>query len=417
MNQKQFIVGEATRSSHNFHMASTNLKDIRPISAVDLFAGGGGLSLASRKVGVKTKAWFENDPHACATLRLNQHLYGSTEPLLFDQDFKKYDFLSLKRTIGSVDIVLGGPPCQPFSMGGQRKGSRDKRDLFDESIKFIKIFRPKAFLFENVPGLTAGRFHSYLMSLLHKLAGNEKYGRNDTRYKVYARVLNAADYGVAQARKRLFIVGLREDLGVFWHWPKATHSIESLLWSKYVTGEYFERHSIRPRRPSDILGKRIANFDPKSLDLRPALTLRDVIGDLEVRNIEDPLHNFVPGARVYHGHMGSELDMPSKTIKAGVNGCPGGENIVMIRGRPRYLTLREVARIQTFPDTFKMQGTRTQGIKRLGNAVPVELGSLLVSELTKAISGQSKKIAYSSHEINENFEFGTSDKHNIFTSL
>ena len=125
--------------------------------------------------------------------------------------------------------------------------------------------------------------------------------------------------------------------------------------------------------------------------MQPWVTVRDGL-----RGLPDPAttsksrfanHNFYPGARAYHGHTGSRLDLPAKTLKAGDHGVPGGENMLCPDGSVRYLTLREAARLQTFPDTWHFQGTWIQAMRQLGNAVPVELARVLAESVLSALGG------------------------------
>ncbi|WP_295529193.1 DNA cytosine methyltransferase [Novosphingobium sp. Chol11] len=198
------------------------------------------------------------------------------------------------------------------------------------------------------------------------------------------RVLNAADYGVPQRRERVVFVGFRDDLAVQWAFPKTTHSLDSLLWDQFRSREYGERHNTQV----------LALIDPKLLsralklkerpDTKSWQTVRDAIGDLpdpehmptDSSRVHD--HRFQPGARSYPGHTGSPLDLPAKTLKAGVHGVPGGENMLLrLNGAVRYFTVRESARLQTFPDNYRLHGSWSESMRQLGNAVPVELARII----------------------------------------
>ncbi|MGI8553100.1 MAG: DNA cytosine methyltransferase [Dehalococcoidia bacterium] len=205
------------------------------------------------------------------------------------------------------------------------------------------------------------------------------------------RALNAADYGVPQRRERVLIVAFRSDLGVRWAFPQPTHSLDALLWDQWVTGKYWERHEINAgQRPpiADRFKQRVGRlrqslFCPSE---SPWATVRDAISDLP--NPEKggcsipPNHRFMPGARSYLGHTGSLSDEPAKTLKAGDHGVPGGENTLAHGdGRIRYFTVRESARIQTFPDEYAFHGSWSESMRQLGNAVPVKLGQRVAADI------------------------------------
>ena len=234
------------------------------------------------------------------------------------------------------------------------------------------------------------------------------------RYLVDRRVILAADYGVPQLRYRLFILAFRADLGLEWdceakwgerwHWPDTTHSRDALL-ATMENGSYWERHGLDPR-PIDVAPSRRAAVDAaharlRTGDLRPWRTLRDALtGHLDAPGFEplpEPVdgeeadgwnfHVGIPGARLYKGHSGNPLDWPAKTIKAGVHGVPGGEHIVLLdNGTHRYLTVRECARIQTFPDSWQFVGPRSEASRQIGNAVPVRLARIMGMQVRETIT-------------------------------
>jgi DNA (cytosine-5)-methyltransferase 1 len=209
---------------------------------------------------------------------------------------------------------------------------------------------------------------------------------------VVFRLLNAADYGIPQKRERVFIVGFRSDLGLEWSFPEPTCSQAALLWEQWVTGDYWERHQVpyseRKDAPSKltkrILDLRSSLFAPVT---KPWRTIRDAVSDLPAVGSQESKsstlnHVFIPGARTYPGHTGSPLDEPAKTLKAGVHGVPGGENMLVLpTGQVRYFTVREAARLQTFPDEYFFPHCWTQTMRQLGNAVPVALAEVIASSI------------------------------------
>ena len=326
-------------------------------------------------------------------------------PLPFECDVQE---LSFKKYQGKVELVVGGPPCQPFSLGGKHGGHYDERDMWPEAVRVVRETKPKAFIFENVKGLTRGAFASYLAYIVHQLSypeltrrQNESWrdhlsrlerhhtasNRSGIAYRVVYRVLNAADYGIPQRRERVLFVGFREDLGLEWSFPAPTHSLDALAWDQ-CRGDYWERHQVarNARRLSPRMEERGSLLYMQST--LPWRTVRDAIGDLPDPEREPGKsaaiinHRFQPGARAYPGHTGSPLDEPAKTLKAGVHGVPGGENMLArADGSLRYFTVRESARLQTFPDDYVFHGSWTETMRQLGNAVPVELAELVAKDV------------------------------------
>jgi DNA (cytosine-5)-methyltransferase 1 len=208
---------------------------------------------------------------------------------------------------------------------------------------------------------------------------------------VVNRVLNAADFGVPQRRERVVFVGFRSDTGIRWNFPEKTHSLEALLWAQCRSGEYWDRHRVAAEhRNLDI------RFHSKGMKLveRPREeawgTVRDAIHDLpEPSDFPDSKilnHRLQPGARSYPGHTGSPMDEAAKTLKAGVHGVPGGENMLLRPdGTVRYFSVRESARLQTFPDEYELHGSWTEAMRQLGNAVPVELARVIASDVANQL--------------------------------
>ena len=209
------------------------------------------------------------------------------------------------------------------------------------------------------------------------------------------RVLNAADFGVPQRRERVFIVGFRADLEVEWTFPAPTHSREALLWSQWRSDEYWECHGLSrrggvPERRAAAAAKRL-RAKPST---KPWRTVRDALSGLPDPEIEREAsrryanHVFQPGARSYPGHTGSPYDEPAKTLKAGDHGVPGGENMLRRRdGSVRYFSVRESARLQTFPDDYLFHGSWTETMRQLGNAVPIALAEVVAKSIRDRLGG------------------------------
>lgn len=369
--------------------------------SVELFAGCGGLALGLSRAGFRHELVVELDSHAIGTLTDNKKraVEHVRHWVIEAKDVREVDFSAVT---GEVDLVAGGPPCQPFSIGGRHLGPEDERNLWPEAIRAVRELRPKAFLFENVRGLLRPAFSDYLNYLKLSLAypestpqpseawdaHAERLRRRVTKgaepsYKVVFQTINTADYGAPQQRHRAIAMGIRTDVTTDWTFPAPTHSREALVWSKYVSAAYWTRHGddlLDAAQAADsdaaILGRLLTQMlEPAR---QPWLTVRDAIGDLPVpREDRETIanHRLRLGARIYPRHTGSLWDQPAKALKAGDHGVPGGENMLVLEhGAVRYFTLREMARLQGFPDNFVFHDSWKRPIKQLGNAVPVQVG-------------------------------------------
>ncbi len=379
------------------------------MKTLEIFSGAGGLAKGLELSGFKHTAFVEFNKHACDSLAEN-----FDPKRVFFGDIKDFDLGSL----GQIDLVAGGPPCQPFSLGGKHQANQDNRDMFPYAIKAIEQLTPKAFVFENVKGLLRQSFSDYFEYIILRLSypdfaviknANWEHHLNELRnisssnhtqkkYDVTYKLINAADYGVPQTRERVVIVGIRSDIGISWAFPAATHSEDRLLWDMYITWEYWERHQIKKSlRPvlDGFLKEKITRlyakygmFEPESL---PWKTIRDALFDAPDPQSNHGIidHIFRDGARTYPGHTGSDFDWPSKTIKAGGHGVPGGENMIRFNdGSVRYFTTFEAKRIQTFPDDFVIKGAWGEAMRQIGNAVPVLLAEKIGTELARGFNSE-----------------------------
>lgn len=318
---------------------------LKTLQAIELFAGAGGLGLGFSLNDVGHRAVVEWDRYACDTLRKNKRC--GVEPVAHWADVTESDVRNFSYTgFEGLDLVTGGPPCQPFSMGGKARGFLDERDMFPQAIRAVREVRPRAFVFENVRGLTRASFYNYFNYILLQLefpslqakpkegwmkhlARIEKHKTKGgkSEYHIVARLVNAANYGVPQKRERIFIVGFRADIHRPWTFPTETHSFDALLRDQWVTKDFWERHRVpkknRPEQPLRIEKKLalLSETDPATLP-QPWLTVRDAISGLpdpEKRqtSLIVQAHRFQPGAKTYPGHTGSPLDEPAKAFLAG----------------------------------------------------------------------------------------------------
>ncbi|MFF3978530.1 DNA cytosine methyltransferase [Streptomyces sp. NPDC001828] len=422
-------------------------------TAVELFAGAGGLAMAVHRAGFRPLLFNEFAKRACETLEANGAArlpegekptrapeLGERVPLVAgDVQNLDMDYLA-----GEVDVLAGGPPCQPFSLGGVAKGDEDKRNMFPQMFKAVRQIQPKAVICENVRGLLRPSFRRYFDYIQRELElpfeeradrtweqhydylleRREKEPDDPTkRYDIVMMPVNAADYGVPQIRNRVIIVAFRRDLNVdmnlFKRLVKPTHS-ETGLFRSMEDGSYWERHSNVPDHVRERVMARLPKSMPMDDGLLPWHTLRDAIAgigdnkplpevpDEWLDRTEHLLGGFTehigwPGARVYDGHTPNELDRPAKTVKAGVHGVPGGESVMLldevvadrahggVQYKHRYMTVRETARAMTFPDTWELKGPRGEKMRQLGNAVPVALGEVFAKAVAAVLDDAEER--------------------------
>ncbi|MEU8009104.1 DNA cytosine methyltransferase [Micromonospora parva] len=383
-------------------------------TSIELFSGGGGLALAMHNVGFRHLLAVELDKRACATLRANRaidYTPDAADPVYLDDrwpliegDVAKVDFT---RWEDKVDAVAGGVPCQPWSLGGVGKGYDDPRNMWPELFRCVRDTRPKVIIAENVKGLLRPSFRPYYDYILRELAApfeqrvdGEDWRDHDKRltktlatgkydpterYDVKYLCVNAADYGVPQIRHRVFVVAFRKDLSIDWDFPAPTHSAEALA-NAQADGSYWAEHNLPAPAATMPPLLPVPQNTQRWRTLRDAIaSLPDPLGD----KVEHPdwLHHYGwPGAREYPGHTANLLDRPAKTVKAGVHGVPGGETVLRDDvGSIRYMTVREVARVMTFPDNWKLDGPRGEQMRQLGNAVPVELATVIARSVREAL--------------------------------
>lgn len=356
--------------------------------------------------GVEHALAAEWDRWACSTLRENR---DNGFPLVSGLDVYQGDvrLIDWSRAVdGQVDIVSGGPPCQPFSLGGKSRAADDPRDMFPAMTAAIADLRPRAFIVENVKGLTRTAFHDYYSFVRLRLTyptvrayeGEtwvEHYARlqrvhtsggsRDLEYRVVDTLVDAADYGVPQHRHRVFIVGFRSDVEAGWSFPQPTHSGTALRASQ-DSGDYWDHYKVaeQDRRPVMRFGKGDPDL-PRWRTVRDALHLLPPPSDTATAGWLD--HKLQTGATIYPGHTGSPIDEPSKALKAGAHGVPGGENMIRYPDESvRYYSVREAALIQTFPAGYSLNGAWGEAMRQIGNAVPVLLARTVAESVVEHLA-------------------------------
>ena len=278
--------------------------------------------------------------------------------------------------------------------------------MFPAALDVVRKTQPEIVVFENVPGLTRAGFAPYLDYVKAQLRrpqigpdGDELWHEHNRRvltsndpeaYRVYQHEIDAADLGVPQCRRRVFLIGIRTDVAGAdtWSGIPLSHSRDVLLHQQYITGEYWERHGLHKRQPPPRLAAQVLRIQKTGVSntLTPWVTLRDVLQGIPTPGAESPVgwpeHYAIPGARSYAKHTGSPIDLPSKTIKAGVHGVSGGEAMIRhLNGHVRYLTIREAAITQGFPRDYEFPGYRSRVMGVIGNAVAVQVAATLGNAL------------------------------------
>jgi DNA (cytosine-5)-methyltransferase 1 len=313
---------------------------------VDLFAGIGGFRLGLERIGGKCVFGSEIDPHARAVYEMN-----------FGEEPAGDIFQIAEFEVPEHDVVCGGFPCQPFSISGKQLGFNDARGtLFFEILRLVNYRQPKAIFLENVANYVGHKGGETLRTTVKLL---EKAG-----YWVDWRVLNASNYGVPQARKRLYIVGIRNDFrGDEFVFPNAIH--QSVKLKDYLLSDSQTKHLIIDRNDIRING----TLDPQlifdGMDQKP---IRVGI-----------LNKGGQGERIYstEGH--------AITLSAHGGGAGAKTGCYLINGKVRKLHPKECKRLMDFPDNFKLHPNPAQSYKQFGNAVVVKLIELIGKEILKVI--------------------------------
>ena len=354
------------------------------MQSVELFTGCGGLGLGLSRAGFTHELLVEWDRDAVETVLHNKRR-GIEHIAHWPMELADVRTVDWTRYRGA-SLVAGGPPCQPFSIGGKHLGDVDHRDMWPQAVRAVSEVRPRAFMFENVRGLARPKFADYLAAIVSRL----REPAPGLRYDVRVAKVNAADFGAPQKRHRVVVCGVAMSEGVIPPSFLPTHSRQRLLWDQFVTGVYWDEHSLKRQIDSFASRDAAAVVSLRREEIAPDglrwVTVRDALQGLGEPNGRAN-HVFQPGARIYKGHTGSLLDEPAKALKAGDHGVPGGENMMVKDDQSvRYFTLREAARLQGLPDDYEFPRSWSESMRQLGNAVPCQLANALGSRLAEALT-------------------------------
>ncbi len=345
-------------------------------TAIDLFCGAGGLSLGLARAGFSVLRAYDHWEPAVATHRAN-----------FQHEVKHCDIHS-KLTLPWTDLIVGGPPCQGFSSAGRRREDDDRNSLISIFARLVATMRPRAFLFENVEGFLTAANGRFVFELLSPLV--------QAGYRIHCRKINAANFAVPQHRKRVIVVG-----GLGWDpaFPSPTHTAHGApgallaadrLPHTQTVGQALaglpaaKEHRAAESEPRDHTFAPLCESDlARARLLQPGQCMRDLPQEhwhpSYARRAFRRVMDGTPTERRGGAPAGLRRlrsDEPSKTITG------GAQSELLHPDEDRPLTIRECARLQTFPDDFRIVATSRDAIQLLGNAVPPVLAQRLGEQLS-----------------------------------
>jgi DNA (cytosine-5)-methyltransferase 1 len=312
------------------------------LSVLEICAGAGGQSIGLERAGFDHSVAVEIDANACATLRLNRPHW----------DVRQVDVRTIDgRNFRGVDLVAGGVPCPPFSIAGKQLGADDERDLFPEAIRLVREAAPKAVMLENVRGFASPRFLDYRKELFREF---DRMG-----YQVFWRVLNASDFQVPQLRPRFLLVAMRQPHAADFRWPDPITPIRTV---GETIGDLMGEHGW-PGTPTWI---------GKANGVAPTI---------------------VGGSKKHGGPDLGPTRARQEWLKLGVDGrgiansAPGADTPDSTMPR---LTVRMVARLQAFPDSWEVSGGKTASYRQVGNAFPPAVAAVVGRAIRDAITGTTE---------------------------
>lgn len=340
------------------------------MNVISLFSGCGGLDLGFERAGFRIPVANEFDKGIWETYKVNH-----PNTALIEGDIRKISKSDIEPLLdgGEVDGIIGGPPCQSWSEAGALRGIEDERGkLFFDYIRILKDFKPKFFLAENVSGMLADRHSEAVQNILSMF--------NDAGYIVSMTMVNAKNYGVAQERKRVFYIGFRRDLKINFVFPRGSTEDDD----KKIT----LRDTIWDLQASAVPAGPKNKHNPDSINNNEYYTgafSTIFMSRNRVKGWDDQAFTVQASGRQCQLHP-----QAPKMIKMGKNDCrfvEGKEDLY------RRMTIREVARIQGFPDDFKFIYNDTNyAYKMIGNAVPVNLAYEIARDIKKTLESEQQTI-------------------------
>lgn len=350
----------------------------KKLNCIDLFCGAGGLSKGFENAGFNVLIGIDNNETALRTFEKNH-----TGSKALNADLSKDETFNEIKKIAkdqSIDVVIAGPPCQGFSLTGPRNFDDPRNSLYLAVIKLVKEFKPKALVIENVPGMATlfnGKIKDEIINRFKNIG-----------YNINCKILCAADYGVPQLRKRLIFIGIRKDLGVpIFPEPKLKPSdyitckeaIDDLPKRINELGLEIDKYKSKPRTEyqkmmrgnSEVLYNHVATkhkeFVKRTIALVP-----------EGGNYKDLPPGWGESRRFHMAWTRLKGNAPARTVDT------GHRNVFHYKLN-RIPTVREDARLQSFPDNFVFIGNKTQQSRQVGNAVPPLLGQAIGEQISKII--------------------------------
>lgn len=351
-----------------------NVKNNKKLNVVDFFCGCGGLSFGFAQAGCKVVLGIDNDEIALKTFMKNH-----PDTRILNEDLTESgSIVKIKKILNNkkIDVIIGGPPCQGFSLTGSRNYHDERNILYKSIFKTAALFRPKAIVIENVPGLLTlykGQFKEKILDDFRKL-----------NYTVTVQLVCAADYGVPQLRKRIFFVGLQEFYGKY-IFPGKTHSpgdyitcseaIDDLPSRENEIGEEIDKYDKLPRTNYQKRMRENSNCLHNHVATNHTEYVKKVISLVPEGGNYKNLPPGVGESRKFNEAWTRYYsNKPSKTIDT------GHRNHFHYKYN-RIPTVRENARLQSFPDNFIFFGNKTQQYKQVGNAVSPLLGYHIANKL------------------------------------